>query len=223
MFVGKLTPGVVSRRDTAVSVSGLKSSSRTEKLKGEFFSPFLYLYNMKLLVTLKNLILIEENNNPRGTTIFSTVLNNKFIQLKSTYHQRKERHGDETYEDIVYKYNDFLYTNKSKFRQPPRFAVPDTMIKNFFSSNIEKIYSAFEKEQPKNNKIIFVHKRKNNQDEENFDYIEVLLQKDGNFFNIITSAFSKDGRFLKTRREEDNAERITVEEKSIDKYIVIYI
>ncbi len=36
-FVGKLTPGVVSRRDTAVSVSGLKSSSRTEKLKGEFF------------------------------------------------------------------------------------------------------------------------------------------------------------------------------------------
>lgn len=36
-FVGKLTSGVVSRRDTAVSVSGLKSSSRTEKLKGEFF------------------------------------------------------------------------------------------------------------------------------------------------------------------------------------------
>ena len=97
------------------------------------------------------------------------------------------------------------------------------MIKNFFSNNIDKIYNAFEKEQPKNNKIIFVHKRKNNQDEENFDYIEVLLQKDGNFFNIITSAFSKDGRFLKTRREEDNAERITVEEKSIDNYIVIYI
>ena len=110
---------------------------------------------MKLLTALKNLILIEENNNPRGTTIFSTVLNDKFIQLKSTYHQRKERHGNETYEDIVDKYNDFLYTNKSKFRQPPRFAVPDTMIKNFFSNNIDKIYNAFEKEQPKNNKIIF--------------------------------------------------------------------
>ena len=27
-LVGKLTPGVVSRRDTAVNVSGLKSSSR---------------------------------------------------------------------------------------------------------------------------------------------------------------------------------------------------
>ena len=178
---------------------------------------------MKLLVTLKNIILNEENNKPRGTTIFSTVSNDKLIQLKSTYHQRNERHGNETYKDIVDKYNDFLYTNKSKFRQPPRFAVPDTMIKNFFSDNVDKIYGAFENEQPKNNKIIFVHKRKNNEDEENFDYIEVLLHKDGNFFNIITSAFSKDGQFLKTKREEDNAERVRVEQKSIDNYIVIHI
>ena len=69
----------------------------------------------------------------------------------------------------------------------------------------------------------FVHKRKNNEDEENFDYIEVLLHKDGNFFNIITSAFSKDGQFLKTKREEDNAERVRVEQKSNDNYIVIHI
>jgi hypothetical protein len=173
---------------------------------------------MKLLLTLKNIILNEENNKPRGTTIFSTISNDRLIQLKSTYH-----HGNETYKDIVDKYNDFLYTNKSKFRQPPRFAVPDTMIKNFFSDNVDKIYGAFENEQPKNNKIIFVHKRKNNEDEENFDYIEVLLHKDGNFFNIITSAFSKDGQFLKTKREEDNAERVRVEQKSIDNYIVIHI
>ena len=122
---GKLTPCVVSRRDTAVSVSGLKSSNRYGKIKRvRVFSPFLYLYSMKLLVTLKNIILNEENNKPRGTTIFSTISNDKLIQLKSTYHQRNERHGNETYKDIVDKYNDFLYTNKSKFRQPPRFAVP---------------------------------------------------------------------------------------------------
>jgi amino acid permease len=40
-FVGKLTPGVVSRRNTAVSVLGLNSSNRTEKLKGwDYSHPF---------------------------------------------------------------------------------------------------------------------------------------------------------------------------------------
>lgn len=178
---------------------------------------------MKLLFTLKNIILTEVNNKPRGTTIFSTVSDGKFIQLKSTYHQRNERFGNETYKDIVDKYKDFLETNNSKFKQPPRLAVPDNMIRNFFSDNLEKIYNAFQKEQPKHNKIIFVHKREDNEDEENFDYIEVLLHKDGNFFNIVTSAFSKNGQFLKTKKEEDRAERIRVEQISIDNYVVIYI
>lgn len=179
---------------------------------------------MKLLFTLKNIILNEaEYKNPRGTTILSVVSNGKLIQLKSTYHQRKERSGGDTYKEIVDKYRDFQLSNNSKFKQPPRLAVPDSMIKSFFSDNIDKIYNAFEKEQPKNSKIIFVHKRKDNEDEENFDYLEVLLHKDGNFFNIITSAFSKNGKFLKTKDIESQAERVTVEEKYINNYIVVHI
>ncbi len=42
VFVGKLTPGVVSRRDTTVSVSGLKSSNRYGKIqKGRVISTLL--------------------------------------------------------------------------------------------------------------------------------------------------------------------------------------
>jgi hypothetical protein len=53
--------------------------------------------------------------------------------------------------------------------------------------------------------------------------MEVLLKKDGNFFNIITSAFSDDGDFLKTKDEEKKTNRVTVEQKLITKYKVIYI
>jgi hypothetical protein len=49
-FVGKLTPGVVSRRDTTVSVSGLNSSNRTEKLKGWDYSHPFFIFDIKRLL-----------------------------------------------------------------------------------------------------------------------------------------------------------------------------
>ena len=58
MFVGKLTPGVVSRRDTAVSVSGLNSSNRTEKnLKGwGFLTLFIFIVYEITIVVKKYII-----------------------------------------------------------------------------------------------------------------------------------------------------------------------
>ena len=50
VFVGKLTPGVVSRRDTTVSVSGLNSSNRTEKLKGLDYSHPFFIFDIKRLL-----------------------------------------------------------------------------------------------------------------------------------------------------------------------------
>jgi hypothetical protein len=116
-----------------------------------------------------------------------------------------------------------LETRKSKYQIEPRLAVPDSMIKKLFSKNVEKIYNSFKDESPHNNQIIFVHKRTDNEDEKKFNYMEVLLKKDGNFFNIITSAFSDDGDFLKTKDEEKKTNRVTVEQKLITKYKVIYI
>jgi hypothetical protein len=179
---------------------------------------------MKLLSTLKNIILFESSHKkPTGTVIFSRLMDNKLIQLKSTFHQRKERFGSDSYEDIVEKYRDFIETRKSKFQQEPRLAVPDSMIKNLFSENIENIYKSFEKEKPENDRLIFVHKRKDNEDEKKFDYIEILLTKDGNNFYVVTSAFSKDGDFLKTKNEEKKSRRVTVEQTIKSNYKVIYL
>ena len=48
-------------------------------------------------------------------------------------------------------------------------------------------------------------KIKNNNNSEYFDFVEFILQKDGNELSIITSAYSKDGNFLlnkvKTKKE----------------------
>ena len=97
------------------------------------------------------------------------------------------------------------------------------MIENLFSKNLEKIYNSFKEESPSNNQIIFVHRRKNNEDKKKFNYMEVLLKKDGNFFNIITSAFSDDGEFLKTKDEEKKTDRVTVEQILKNSYKIVYI
>ena len=99
---GKLTPCVVSRRDTAVSVSGLKSSNRYGKNKRvRVFSPFLYLYDMKLLNQLAKVILENRGREYRPTVLFSNIIDNKLVQLLSTRHQRVERFGNQTYNDLV--------------------------------------------------------------------------------------------------------------------------
>ena len=179
---------------------------------------------MNLITVLKKIIVTEtKREKDKGTTLFSQVIDKKLVQLKSTYHQRKERFGKESYDDIVDMYNDYLSTRKSKYQQPPRLAVPDSMVKNLFSDSLEKIYNSFETEKPDNNQIIFVKKRKNNEDGDQFKFAEVLINKDGNFFNVITSAFSKDGQFLKTKNEEKKAQRVTLEYLYKQKITVIYL
>ncbi len=105
----------------------------------------------------------------------------------------------------------------------PRIAVPDTMVKDFFESNLMKIYYSFEDENPENKQIIFVKKRKDNEDYDVFSYIEVLLKKEGNFFYIITSAFSKDGQFLMTDVEEKKSNRVRLEARKNNNILVIHL
>jgi len=179
---------------------------------------------MRLLSTLKDVIIFETfKKRQDGVTIFSKLVDNKLIELKSTFHQRKERFGSETYDEIVDKYDDYLAYRRSKFQQPPRFAVPDSMVKEFFSKNVDRIYNVFNEENPENGKIIFVHKRFDNEDANFFDFIELLLKKEGNFFYIITSAFSPDGKFLKTKDEEKRSKKITLEQKNQEFIKVYYI
>ena len=178
---------------------------------------------MKLLNQLVRVIMENRGRDYRPTVLFSNIIDNKLVQLLSTRHQRVERFGNQTYNDLVDMYNEFIETRKSKFQKPPRIAVPDMMVRDFFESNLMKIYYSFEDENPENKQIIFVKKRKDNEDADVFSHIEVLLKKEGNFFTIITSAFSKDGQFLKTEDEEKKSTRVRLEARKNNSILVIYL
>jgi hypothetical protein len=177
---------------------------------------------MKLLNQLVTAIL-EQGAENRPTVLYSNIINNKLVQLLSTKHQRKERFGNLSYKEIVKRYKDFIEISNSKYAKPPRLAVPDTMVRDLFVNNLEKIIHSFESENPKNNQLIFVKRREENKNEEKFDNIEVLLAKEGNFFFIVTSAFSEDGQFLKSDVEEKKSKKVRIEGIKNNNILVIYL
>ena len=87
--------------------------------------------------------------------------------------------------------------------------------KYFYDSSI-----AFEQE--KNDRIIFVKKRTDNDDEVDFDFIEFILQKKDNFYEIITSAYSDDGRFL-VMGFPVRTKKVMIENKITGKYKIVYL
>jgi hypothetical protein len=71
------------------------------------------------------------------------------------------------------------------------------MISRLFRDKYKKIIDEFSKD-PKEKKIKFVYKRKDNEDEEVFDYIEIIVGRgDDNSFLIVSSTFSDTGNYLK--------------------------
>jgi hypothetical protein len=149
-------------------------------------SPFLlyhiFMY-MKLLGTIKSII-CENRKFPKLK--FVADINGEKVKLESTFHQWFERHGDQDYDEMKKIY----FNTGDKYR----VGVPDAMIIDVFKRNFNKIKQSFDEHNK--NRIIFVKKRKDNNDEVEFDFIEFLLQKDNNTYKIITSSFSSDGKFL---------------------------
>ena len=167
---------------------------------------------MKLLFFFKDLII--ENRKPRKVKD-SIELNGKKILLFSSYHQWFDRHGDEDYETIK-----DIYFDKLNIMDNYRVGVPDRIITKLFRKNISKIENSFEQE--KNDRIIFVKKRTDNDDEVDFDYIEFILQKKNNGYEIITSAYSDDGRFL-VMGFPVRTKKVMIENKITGKYKIVYL
>jgi hypothetical protein len=179
---------------------------------------------MKLINAFKSAILNEfEKKKSKKAILLSKVIENKLVTLTSTYHQRTERFGNMNYDEIVDLYNEYLETRKSKYVEPPRLAVPDSMILETFNAKLDNIYKSFEDLKPRNNQLIFVKKRNNNEDRKEFNFMEFLITKEGNFFTIITSAFSDDGQFIKTKKEEKKSERVTLEQRKKSIITIVYI
>ena len=117
--------------------------------------------------------------------------NGKTYSLFSTEHQWFDRHGDNDYETIL-----DLFFEKNVGDNKYRIGVPDEIITSIVKNDISKIILGFEEVNPCSNRIVFTKKRIDNEDEEFFDVIEFVLQKNETKLEIITSAFSEDGLYL---------------------------
>ena len=178
-------------------------------------SPFLFyciFISMKFLELIKNIIL---ENNKQRILRFVTKIGDDTIRLFSSYHQWFERHGDENYETIK-----DIFFDKVAFSKKYRVGVPDKMITEIFKRNLEKIVNSFKDDQSK--RIIFIKKRNDNEDEVEFDFIEFIIQDKGNSYEIITSAFSKDGNYLGLGFPIKTP-MVMVEKEIKPKYKIIYL
>jgi len=156
----------------------------------------LYLYYMRTLIErIIREYLLEERKFPKQKGI--EVYDKMMYKIISTYHQWFERHGD----DSLLKHIDIL----DKKGYDYRIGATDSILVPTIKNNIRKIVESFKLNKPCSNRIIFIKKIKNNNNSEYFDFVEFILQKDGNELSIITSAYSKDGNFLlnkvKTKKE----------------------
>ena len=94
-----------------------------------------------------------------------------------------------------------------------RVGVPNLMISQLLRNKYKKIIDEFSKD-PKENKIKFVYKRKDNEDEETFDYIELIVGRGSdNSFLIVSSTFSDSGNYLKLHGKDVVQARKVIIEK----------
>ena len=151
---------------------------------------FLYLYYMRTLIErIVREYLLEERKFPKqkGTEVYDKMM----YKIISTHHQWFDRHGDNSYEENV-----DLFYEKNNSDNGYRIGVSDRLLTPLIKNDIGKIVDSFKTHKPCNKRIIFTKRRSNNNDEEYFDVVEFIIQKDDNELKIVSSAFSEDGNFL---------------------------
>jgi hypothetical protein len=145
---------------------------------------------MKIFNVLKNIIL-ENSNRSEKPKLFTTPENVKFFSSK---HNTVDREANKSYEEIK---DIILNAVDSGSKTHIRVGVPNLMLSRLIRKKYEKILKEFSKN-PKEEKIKFVYKREDNEDDEIFDYIEFLIGKEEeNNFKVVSSTFSSNGNYLK--------------------------
>jgi hypothetical protein len=145
---------------------------------------------MKLLYVLKNIILEDSQ---KKHNLFT---NDDGVKIFSSKHHTKDRETYKSYDEIK---DIILAAIDSGSKVHTRVGVPNLMLSRLINKKSEKIIKEFSKN-PKEEKIKFVFKRDDNEDEEVFDYIEFIIGRDNEnekTFNVVSSTFSPNGNYLK--------------------------
>lgn len=150
---------------------------------------------------VKKILLEYTDKYPIRKGIFQ--YNGNQYNIVSTYHQWFDRHGDNDYET-----NLDLFFEKNVDNNKYRVGVSDEILVPLIKNNGSKIIESFDNINPCSKRIIFTKKRNDNEEEEFFDVIEFIIQKDNRSLKIVTSAFSEDGLYLllgiKTKTDKIN-------------------
>lgn len=144
---------------------------------------------MKLLKSLKNIILEDRLKNPR---LFTTP---EGVKIVSSTHHTLDRKAYLNYQEIK---DIILNAIDSDVKVHTRVAVPNVMLSRIIRSKYKKILDEFSKDK-KEEKIKFVYKREDNEDEDVFDYIEFIIGRDhddNGVFKVVSSTFSPNGKYL---------------------------
>ena len=144
---------------------------------------------MKILDSLKTIILESRFKKPKP---FTTPDGFKFY---FSTHNTIDRKGNLNYDEIR---DIILYAIDSGNKVHTRVAAPNLMVYNLIRNKYKKILNEFSKDH-KEEKIKFVFRRYDNEDEEVFDYIEFIIgrdSKDVKTFNVVSSTFSSNGNYL---------------------------
>lgn len=144
---------------------------------------------MKILNSLKTIIL---ESRPKKPKLFTTPDGFKFYSSK---HNTIDRKGNLNYDEIR---DIILDAIDSGNKVHTRVAAPNLMVYNLIRDKYKKILNEFSKD-PKEEKIKFVFRRYDNEDEEVFDYIEFIIGRDSEdvkIFNVVSSTFSSNGNYL---------------------------
>ncbi len=158
---------------------------------------------MKILNVLNSII---SESRSKFHRLFTTSEGIKFIASK---HQTEDRKGYLDYDEIK---DIILKAVDSQTKTHTRVGVPNRMLSKLIRNKHLKILDELNKN-PKDEKIRFIYKRKDNEDDEIFDFIEfVIARNEDGTFVIVSSTFSDNGDYLKKYgRDAIQARKIMLE------------
>ena len=142
------------------------------------------------MINLLRNILLEQAN--QDTLLFVSPEQYSFY---ATNHQTNDRLGSEDFETIR---DIILNSIDSNIGTHERVGIPNNILSGLISNKYPKIIRSFEGSNP-GERIKFVYKDKNNEDEEVFDYLEFIIEESPkkNRYRIPTSTYSDTGNYLR--------------------------
>lgn len=152
-----------------------------------FYFSTIY-YSMKMLQTLRSIIAEQSD---REDLLYISPRGNSFY---ASSHQSIDRKGNKDFDFIRQSILDSIDSDTSTHE---RVAVPNDILSQVIELKYPKIIRSFA-DHSLSDRLKFVYRDEDNEDEEVFDYLEFIIEKSTDRVYVIpTSTYSFDGNYLR--------------------------